>query len=1046
MQPTSPPDNTRRVRILVLSFFFLSGACGLVYEVVWTRMLGLIMGSTTFSITTVLTSFMGGLALGSYLAGRWIDRSRNPLGVYGALEGAIGAYCISVPFLIRAAEPLFAWLYQNGASSPYLFALSRFAICGVLLLVPTTLMGATLPVLIKFFVDRAETLGLTVGAVYGVNTFGAVVGCASTGFFLIPWLGMRRTTWTAACVNVAIAVAVWMIPRTERLSAAAGSRPAPDESSVPPWDTAWLGTALLVGFALSGFAAMVYQVAWTRVLTLMIGSSTYAFTIIVASFILGIGIGSVVLSRWIDRGKHLILGFGLVELGIGFSALLFVPVLGRLPVDVGMLIVRFYESFGQLQLVEFLVTAMLLLVPTTLMGVAFPLVTKLYVRDLRELGTSVGRAYAANTLGAILGSFTAGFVLIPLVGVQRAIYVAVGVNVLVGATFVMACRASTPAMRRLLAGLLVWALGVLLWRIPTWDQMLMTSGPYLYAVEMKLDRAKTQAEAEEQLRTDADELYYKEGVTATVSVLRAPDGVTWLRVNGKNDASSLGDMPSQQLVGHLPLLLTPGAKDVLVIGLGSGVTLGMVQQYPVRHIDCVEICAAVVAAARHFDKFSRRDPSDPRVHIIVGDGRTHAVLTDKKYDVISSQPSNPWIAGIANLFTVDFFESCRKRLKPGGIMAAWFHSYSMSAHDFRMIVRTFQHVFPKMSLWQTAYADYLLLGSDRPIAIPYAHVKGVLGDPKLRALLRNVMIEEPLDLLSFVAIAPKDIAEYTRGTAVNTDDNAALEFSAPRSIYLPMPRLGIVPLFWRTLARARDESRIPLIVGLPDALHKRLFGRAMRVLKSRLNALKGCALIDSPPNEAQGIAYLHKALELNSRNLIAYRKLTRRLLEKGDALLHAGTETDDKAKRREFFEQARNQYAAAAKAAPQFFRSHGKLGLALYNLGAYDSRLYDRAIEEFKRAVELNPEDAPAMFGRGAALLQKRKTKEAIKILTRAVALRPTYMLARRTLAFAYEMDGDWPHAETAWGDLLEINPRDTEARERLLAARRKATERGPRE
>lgn len=1001
--PKPNPGNTSRTYILVLAFFFLSGMCGLVYEIVWTRMLGLIMGNTTFSITTVLTSFMGGLALGSYLAGRWIDRSRNPLRVYGVLEGAIGVYCVCVPFLIDAVEPLFAWLYQNGQGSAYFFALSRFAVCGVLLLVPTTLMGATLPALVKYCVARRESLGVTIGILYGINTFGAVVGCAATGFLLIPWLGMQLTTWTAACTNVAIAVAVWVLSGREPDASAATDEPGEAEPDAAETGRSVLGVVLLFGFALSGFAAMVYQVAWTRVLSLMIGSSTYAFTIIVTAFILGIGIGSVVFSRWIDRARHLLLGFGVVEIGIGLSALVFVPILGRLPVDMAALIVRHHQSFARLQLVEFVVTTALLLVPTTLMGVTFPIVAKLYVRDLKQLGEFVGRAYASNTLGAILGSFTVGFVLIPFVGVQRSIYIAVGLNALVGAAFVLMCRASTVQMRRVLACLILWAFGVAVWRIPTWDQTLMTSGPYLYAMELGLGQAKTKAEAVDRLRTEADMLFYKEGVTATVSVLRGLDGVTWLRVNGKNDASSLGDMPSQQLVGHLPLLLTPGAEDVLVIGLGSGVTLGTVQQHPVRRIDCVEICEAVVEAAEHFRKFSRHNPSDPRVNMIVGDGRTHAVLTDRKYDVISSQPSNPWIAGIANLFTADFFRSCRAGLKPGGLMCAWFHSYSMSAADFRMILRTFGHEFPHVALWQTAYSDYLLLGSDRPITIPYGHVRQAIDDPRRRALLREVRIEDPLDLLSFVAIAPADVAEYVSGRHVNTDDNAALEFSAPKSLYLPMPRLGIAPSFERLVARAKDGAGVPLVAGLPDAQAGALRKRALRILDSRLATLRGLEQIDVPTVEIEGIANLRRALELNPNNLIAYRKLTWRLIELTDSQMRAAAQTPQGERQHKLFADVAKQFEAITETAPDFFRAHGKLGLAYYNLGMYDAASYDKAIAEFKRAIELNPEDAPAMFGLGAAFLQKGLPREAIRVLERAVELRPRYETARQILARARE-------------------------------------------
>jgi spermidine synthase len=330
----------RWTRPLILAFLLVSGSCGLIYEILWMKMLTLVIGNTVFSITTVLTAFMGGLALGSFLAGRFIDKIKDPLRTYGILEGGIGAYALLLPLFIAGTEPLFRIIYQSIDPSFYAFSLLRFFVCGIILLVPTTLMGATLPVLSKYFVERPTHLGWTVGMLYGVNTFGAVLGSFAAGFVLIPILGITWTIYGAALINLSIAASVFILCKKsvqaehceskERLKRKKQKRERAEEVVQEGWGAIKL--VVMLGIGVSGIAAMIYQIAWTRVLSLSIGSSVYAFSLIVTAFISGLALGSLIISKFIDRRRDMVLGLALTQGAIGLSALLIVPVLGRLPI------------------------------------------------------------------------------------------------------------------------------------------------------------------------------------------------------------------------------------------------------------------------------------------------------------------------------------------------------------------------------------------------------------------------------------------------------------------------------------------------------------------------------------------------------------------------------------------------------------------------------------------------------------------------------------------------------------------------------------------
>ena len=775
-------ENAALRQPVFLLLFFVSGASGLIYEIVWSRLLVLVFGGTTFAITTVLACFMGGLALGSYLAGRFIERVRHAARLYGVLEICIGVYGLAVPILLGLALPLYRVLAGLFDESFVWLTVARVVVSGAVLLLPSALMGATLPLLSQAFARRSGGTGAAVARLYGINTLGAFVGCAAAGFGLLPVVGLSKSTLAAALLNISAGgVAILAAGAQHRDPKAA----APLRADLPGQD-ATLGPPVTIGprmllvlYGLSGFAAMAYQVAWTRALILSMGASTYAFSAIVACFILGLGLGSLLIAPWVRKIRDPLSVAGGLEGGIALSALLVVPLFGEMPGLVQRLANSLEATFASVLTVEVLSVLGLLIVPTLCMGALLPLICSAYEASRfseasarggdgasSAAGRSVGAVYASNTLGTILGAAVTGFVLIPwsIVGMQRTIALASVLSAAIGTVFVL--RSSRRRAGRTRAAVAVgWvAVVVLLAVTDPWSRAVMVSGPYL---------GRSGA-------TQTEVLFYREGIDTTVAVTGEGDNLA-LRINGKPDASNgVQDMHTQILLGQIPMLLKPDARRVGIIGLGAGVTAAAVLAHPVESVDVVEISSAVVEAADHFTEANRHALDDPRLRIHRADGRNFLLLSDRKYDVIISEPSNPWISGIANLFTAEFFEIARSRLAPGGIHAQWIHAYSMEVDDFAAIIATMAHVFGHVQLWGTGFDDYVILGSDQPIVVDIEGLYLAVGRPEVNAMLSSIFINDPMQMAHYYMADAADLETWLEGNEPLVDDRPRLEFSAPR--------------------------------------------------------------------------------------------------------------------------------------------------------------------------------------------------------------------------------------------------------------------------
>ena len=766
----------------VFLLFLLSGATALVYEVVWLRQLILIFGSTQFATSTILATFMGGLALGAVVAGRWLGRSRfKPLMIYGGLEIGIGLYALAVPTLFGALSPIYERLWAAGASEDFvLFSLAKFVGIAAVLLLPTILMGASLPVLARQVADDRERIGGKVGGLYAVNIFGAIAGVFIAGFLAVPGIGVQLTIWITAMVNILLGATAIFLARGFRVPEVVDA----GELETPRGPTSGRIRLALAIFALSGFGALVLEVAWTRVLSLILGSSVYAFSLMLLAFLTGLAVGGACFSAWLRRRPTtdparllatLLAASGLLAYG---SAL----ILQFLP----WLFTRFFIYWNPGPsgwfVVQF-VFGLLVMFPTTfVLGGIFPTVLQIHARSLARVAGSVGTVYASNTVGTIVGAAVAGFVMIPRFGVLTTVVIVASVQIVLATVAALAVVPSTGRTR------IVWAAAALVAVVgmhalkPDWNILVMNSGVFnLYGRDID---ASWESYVEES--NDTLVIYEAEGLTASVFVAYEPEHDNYfLSVNGKVEASTRSDLETQLLSAHLPLLFHDDPRDVMIIGLASGITAGAAATHPIENLRILEIEKTMVPAARIFDDFNDHVLDDPRVSLSFNDARNELEFSPRGYDVLISEPSNPWMTIAANLFTEEFFRLAKTRIKPGGIFCQWVQNYYMPTEDMRSIIAAFRDSFPHILLFETTGGvDLLLLGSQEPLRIDLAELDGRMSDLRVRMDLGRVRITTPVELLASFRLGDAEIDRMVAGAARNTDDNARVEFSAPRSLGL----------------------------------------------------------------------------------------------------------------------------------------------------------------------------------------------------------------------------------------------------------------------
>jgi spermidine synthase len=763
----------------------LSGATGLIYEVLWARMLGLVFGATTLAVSTVLAAFMGGLALGSALAGKLATRIKKPLGTYGLMEIGIAVYALLVPFLFRWIDDVYALIWQQFQPGFFAFSLWRFLLSSLVLLVPTTLMGATLPVLAAAFVHTSERN--SVARLYACNLAGAILGTLAAGFVLLPALGVRTTIAVAAVLNVIVGVfAITLQRRTGSSSTFDPDFVNLEKNSVKPVSF-WLFAAVA-----SGFVTISTQVSWTRILTMIIGSSTYAFSIVVALFLIGLAIGAWWIARK-DRSETLRLTILKVQVLTAISLLLSLFVLNKLPAVVVTLGLKFQiSSWAGLLALQILSATLLILVPASLMGMVMPLVLVWASVDQTKAVARVGRSYAVNTIGAIAGAFITGFVLIPKTSTRFTLLLAAVCCLVVAAVAYQPDESvRDPALKRSLAIGLAPVLAIVVFLIaPPMNLADLSIGAYDSLVRVLAQtREGANNSSDRENKPEVHELLmYQEGPTATVSVRKDQNTVS-MAINGRTNASdSIYDMPTQVMLGQIPLLIAPKIDNGLIIGYATGITVGAMLQSPIQSVTCVELERGTVDASRYFEHINNRPLDDPRTTLIIDDARAFLRVTPNRYDIIVSEPSHPWVPGVANLFTQEFFELGRARLNDEGIFVQWVQIYQLSTESLRSVLATYHKVFPHVLVFRVGGLnkgkDLLLVGSNRMLSLDRLTER--YADPRMAAEIARVDLKTEGDVRAWYVCDESKLGPAVAGAKINTDDNMHIEMTVPREAFRPL--------------------------------------------------------------------------------------------------------------------------------------------------------------------------------------------------------------------------------------------------------------------
>lgn len=760
---------------------------GLIYQVAWTRLLTLSMGHTTAAASTVVAAFLGGLGVGAMIGGPVAERRtpRGALRLYAGLEAAVLGSALILPAAIGAVEPLLAWAYTQGDAPGALFGIVRLLTCFALVLVPALALGATFPAAIRGMDGLSRPARDASGLLYAANTCGAAAGAAGAGFLLLPHLGTRGTIAAGMLATSAAVAAALVAARTAPDHDSDPAEPAPPRSTsprprsarsarpAPSQASSHLPIAALI-LALTGVASIVYEIVWSRLLAMLVGPTTYAVAASVATMVSGLGIGAGLGSWLAAQVTHPARWLALLLLATAAS----VPWIastagGPLPLLVAEGLAETPASAAGLLTRHLAVIVALMAPPALGAGLAFPLALTLAAGPRAGRARRVGLAYGVNTLASVAGALAAGFLLIPWAGLQTSLLLVGGALTLAGAAATV--PAGLPAALRWPAfGAAAALVALPFWSTP-WDQDLLASGVYTSSPAPAARAGILSSVRAGRL------LYYKEGAAATVSV-KALTGNRSLAIDGKVDASDAGDMLTQALLAHVPLLLHPQPSTALIIGLGSGVTLGSALTHPVIRVDVAELSPEVIEASRLFSGRGSHPLDDPRARLIRGDGRSHLLMTDRRYDVIVSEPSNPWMAGVSALFTQEFFAAARSRLAPGGVMCQWAHTYDISADDLQSIVATFLSVFPEGTLWLVGAGDLLLVGAEGPLDTAIASMADTWTRPGVAADLARVSVQDPYELWTSFLARGRALAAVTAGARIQRDDRMALEFSGPGAL------------------------------------------------------------------------------------------------------------------------------------------------------------------------------------------------------------------------------------------------------------------------
>lgn len=1054
---------SRGIFFAIALLFLISGATGLIYQVVWTRMFTTIFGNTTYAVSAVLSAFMCGLALGSHTFGKIADRKRRPLRIYALLEVGIALSAIAMPTLVHATEGIHSKVYLAFPDSTWTLTLIKTGIAFAVLIVPTFLMGATLPVLSRFVVQQSKQVGSRVGLLYAINTLGATAGCLLTGFYLILAFGVRETVYIAAGLNVVLALCFLLLDKI----VAPAAEPEAGKVETDTIDDAGYLTpgrirVLLIGFGLAGFCSLAYEVLWFRVLVFQMSTTVYSFALMLAVFLTGIALGSGIFSaveavrakagaRPSARGYWRFFGYlqvSIALLGLG-SILLF----AKLDVIADSL----PRTTWEIEMVShYLLASIVMLVPATLMGIAFPVVCRLASPTASKVGASVGGVYAANTVGCIFGPLAAGFLLVPYLGTQGTIVLVASLNALISVFIFVADRAPDGKPQLKLPAVLWVTVGLAVVLIP---------GDILFQYYNT---------AEETIEKDVEIVYAHEGLECVTTVHRYPDGSRVISTGSINVAGTAYTLRTTQLMqAHVPMLLHPDPKLVCQIGFGSGETSHIVTSYGVDRLDLVDISAGVVkTSAEFFTDINHDVVTRKNFNPIIMDGANYLRVTDQKYDVIMNDSIWPFLAGNNALYTLGYFEAGRDSLKPGGFMTSWL-PLTMTLPDFKILLKTFHAVFPHVQVWIALThrnRHCLIVGSDRPLQIDTPHFLQRF-EKYAKPDLDQYDLGVPAVFLSQLLMDETALGEGVLDVPLNTDNHPVLEFasqnqrsmnvrSMPSFLMIARQPADVGSYLTNVEALGPENAaafRADLDAASRAASHA-LAGMMMREDQDdRYIAEFEKALLEYPghPGVTNMLGEVRQFTEMETSNLadrsadellaVAERMYQFGADDKAEEALLMAREKDPTLHNLHYLlgsvlvRQGRVEEGVAVleegtRLEPDYAAPWEKLGTAYARLGRRP-----KAIAAYREAIALDPSLFLPRANLGSALVQSNQVEAGIEAYEGALEIEPNNARMHYLLGVALAKSGKHEEALTKFQRVLELRPDPHPDNERVLTAIRKS-------
>jgi spermidine synthase len=952
------------MNFFVFILFFISGACGLIYEVVWSRMMTLIFGRSILSVGTVLAAFMLGLALGSYFLGKYADRNRNPLRLYAIYEAGVALTAFTTSFLLSRITPVYVWAHATfGAHTP-VFIVVRFFIAFALLIIPTVLMGATLPILSRLLVKRLSQVGHELGSLYAINTAGAVAGSIAAGFYLISHLGVHGAINVAVAGNLSVGILAWLASHRTRPASIADTIPespslrAPDADSQPSiTNDGRMRLLVLWAFALSGLTSFAYEIFWTRSLVFLLGNTTYAFTLMLMAFLFGIALGGYWIRFLADIIKDPLRLFGVIEVLIGTFSVFALPLLFFIVKSeaVNSFIVRFSGQLELLALSNFVIALSLMLLPATLIGTTLPLMGRIFVSNLQNTGMTVGKIYAVNTLGNVVGALLPGLLIMPFIGIQKGILLMAALNVFIGIVIILfRWKHATAAVPAAFVLFLIVALALV--RMPVSFQF-----------------------PSEYQRTIDEVLFYKEGDLVTTKVwVSADTGYKEMSVDGINIGGTGDSDYKQQLLAHLPKLLLKSYHSELSIGLGSGILIGESARHAaINKIVCVEISRDVVEGARYFSEENSNIINNPRAVIVVDDVVNFLETDTERYDIISADEKTAGkYATNSFSYSKEYYALLRQRLAPKGLVIQWMPT-DLPPSQYTLALRTFLDGFPHVQLWYFppiggfTMTNTVLVGSNDPIDIDAAWMHQVMEtDPDSFKGIRKYGLTTAEAVLAHFIGSEETLRRFIPPGPVNSFEKPYYEFYSPSDYAAPQ--------FERDLA----NHELLLSMRGPD------FGRFV------MKEIRG-------PEASQLIsAFQAEGILLNGREAQLRGLPNAEVVQYYDYAIGKATWN-------------RNLYNEISSYLTSEFRRH------------YFGGEYEEATNFAALAAKIYPESSEFHHNYGIMLWKMNQTDLAVQELHQALALNPASVPVRRALASIYESRGETGKASEQWKDAYALDPND---------------------